>query len=169
VRVLVVHGSQRRGTEGIAQVIAETLREAGLLADVTSAAEAGDVSGYDAVIVGGGLYAGRWHPDARRFVKQQATALQRRPVWLFSSGPLDGSAADGHIPPTPQVHRLMDRIGARGHVTFGGFLSSDARGFLASAMAKQHAGDWRDPGQIRGWARGIADSLIAAAAPAPGV
>jgi menaquinone-dependent protoporphyrinogen oxidase len=169
MRILVVHGSKRHGTEGIAQIVAETLRDAGFTADLIGAAEAGDVSGYDAVIVGGGLYAGHWHRDARRFVQRQAAALKQRPVWLFSSGPLDRSAVDGHIPPTPQVRRLLDRVGARGHVTFGGFLAPDARGLLAGAMAKRHAGDWRDAGQIRNWARGIADSLIAAAAPAPGV
>jgi menaquinone-dependent protoporphyrinogen oxidase len=80
-------------------------------------------------------------------------------VWLFSSGPLDGSAAED-IPPVPQVQELLERIGARGHVTFGGRLSADAKGFPASAMAKTHAGDWRDPERIRGWAADVAMDLL---------
>jgi hypothetical protein len=30
------------------------------------------------------------------------------------------------------------------------------QGFPASAMAKTHAGDWRDPERIRGWAAEVA-------------
>lgn len=96
------------------------------------------LDGYDAVFIGGALYAGRWHRDARRFVKRHPGALRERPVWLFSSGPLDGSAIEA-IPPVPQVQELPTRIGARGHVTLGGRLPADAKGFPASAMAKTHA------------------------------
>jgi menaquinone-dependent protoporphyrinogen oxidase len=58
------------------------------------------------------------------------------------------------------VRELLERIGARGHVTFGGRLAADAKGFPASAMAKTHAGDWRDPDRIRGWAAEVAMELM---------
>jgi menaquinone-dependent protoporphyrinogen oxidase len=45
-------------------------------------------------------------------------------------------------------------------VTFGGRLPADAKGFPASAMAKTHAGDWRDPERIRGWAAEVAMELV---------
>ena len=80
-------------------------------------------------------------------------------MWLFRSGPLNGSAAEA-IPPVPQVQELLERIGARGHVTFGGRLPADAKGFPASAMAKTYAGDWRDPERIRGWAAEAAMELV---------
>src|SRR5664280_1306880 len=35
-------------------------------------------------------------------------------------------------------------------------LGPDAKGFPASAMAKNRAGDWRDPAQVRAWVRSIA-------------
>jgi hypothetical protein len=89
-------------------------------------------------------------------------ALRRVPVWFFSSGPLDDSAARTAIPPVYQLEVLMERVGAQGHVTFGGRLSPDARGFPASAMAKQHAGDWRQPEQIRAWGLEIAAALPSA-------
>lgn len=53
----------------------------------------------------------------------------------------------------------MQRVGAQGHATFGGRLARDARGFPASAMAKESAGDWRDAERIRAWAQGIAGAL----------
>jgi len=80
-------------------------------------------------------------------------------VWFFSSGPLDDSAARTPIAPTRQVSVLMGRVGAQGHATFGGRLAPDARGFPASAMARKHSGDWRQPESIRAWASGIARAL----------
>ena len=101
-----------------------------------------------------------WPRTVRRYVKRNASALRGMPVWMFSSGPLDDSALDHTIPPVRQVQGLMARIGARGHVTFGGRLAPDAKGFPASAMAKNHAGDWRSPDQIHDFATAIADDLV---------
>jgi menaquinone-dependent protoporphyrinogen oxidase len=159
MRVLVAYGSTRGGTQGLAQTVADGLREKGCTADVLPATEVHGIDGYDAVIVGGALYAFRWHRAARRFVRRHTADLKKLPVYFFSSGPLDDSAANGEIPPVKGVIELMDRVGARGHVTFGGRLSEYARGFPASAMAKKVAGDWRDPSQVRAWAHSVAAEL----------
>lgn len=147
------------GTAGVAHMLAGALEEDGLDVDVHPTDGAGHVDDYNAVIVGSALYAARWQRDARRFLKGNAAALRKRPVFVFSSGPLDNSATEKVIEPTRQVRRLMDRIGAVEHVTFGGRLPEDAKGFPASAMAKDHAGDWRDADQIRGWAHHVASYL----------
>jgi len=156
MRVLVTWGSQRGGTEGIARVIAETLEHEGLEVDLLPPKRALDAHGFDAVIVGGALYANRWHEDARHFVAKRERDLRRVPVWFFSSGPLDDSADHANIPPTRQVAILMERVGAQSHVTFGGRLEKNATGFPASAMAKTHAGDFRNTNHVRTWAREIA-------------
>lgn len=159
MRVLITYGSKRGGTAGIAEIIAHGLRDGGHTADIVTPRSGVDVRAYDAVIIGGALYANRWHGDARRFVRRHTTELRERLVWLFSSGPLDDSANQAEIPPTRQVARLSARIGARGHVTFGGRLAQNARGFLASRMAKTHAGDWRDEARIKAWAAETASAL----------
>ena len=156
MRVLVTWGSQRGGTEGIARVIADTLEREGLEVDLQPPKRALEARGFDAVIVGGALYANRWHEDARHFVERRERDLRRVPVWFFSSGPLDDSADHATIAPTRQVEILMERVGAQSHVTFGGRLDEDAKGFPASAMAKTHAGDFRNTDRIRTWAREIA-------------
>ena len=134
--VLIVFGSKRGGTAGLAHMIAEALGEFNVPAVVRSA-----------------------HRDARRFVRRHEDDLRRLPVWLVSSGPLDDSATAKQIPPTSQVAKLAARIGARGHVTFGGRLAPDAEGFPASAMAKNNAGDWRDPAHMRRWVVTLVDEL----------
>jgi menaquinone-dependent protoporphyrinogen oxidase len=164
MRVLVTYGSGRGGTEGLAQMVTRGLAEKGLIVDLLPPEDIDSLDGYDAVVVGGALYAGRWHKAARRFVKRHTSELKQRPVYFFSSGPLDDSATRTDIPPVKGVKALMERVGARGHVTLGGRLAPDAKGFPASAMAKKRAGDWRDAAQAEVWAGGIAAQLDAGAA-----
>jgi menaquinone-dependent protoporphyrinogen oxidase len=159
MRVLVTWGSKLGGTEGIARTIAEQLENQGVEVAAVPAKRLRSVSGFDAAIIGGALYASRWHKAALRLVSRNIAALRRMPVWLFSSGPLDNSADRAEIPPVRDVAVAMERIGALGHATFGGRLPADAKGFPASAMAKTHSGDWRNPERARAWAEEIAEAL----------
>jgi menaquinone-dependent protoporphyrinogen oxidase len=161
MKALVTYGSKSGGTQGLAEMIGRALTDLQWQVTVrTAAGKKSDVGDYDAVLVGGALYAGRWHKDARRFVKRESDVLRTKPVWLFSSGPL-GEAAEtaSTIEPVAQVARIMADIGARGHETFGGYLSPEATGFPAKAMAKKMSGDWRDEEQSRAWAKAITAEL----------
>lgn len=162
MRILVAWGSKRGGTEGIARMIGDELNARGFTVALSPAARVSDLDPYDAAIIGGALYGFRWHRNARRLVTRHVNQLRRIPVWMFSSGPLDDSADRRDIPPLTSVAVLMDRIGALGHVTFGGRLEADARGLAAAAMARQHSGDWRNPLRIRAWASQIARALPSA-------
>lgn len=92
-------------------------------------------------------------------MKHHASGLAERPTWLFWSGPLDDSVAAGDIPPVKSVQALMEGVHARGHVAFGGPLPDDAHGLTAGAMAKKHAGDWRDDVQVLAWVDSIVPDL----------
>ena len=161
-RVLVTYGSKHGGTAEIATAIAASLRAEGLTVDCTAASHVRDLDAYDAFVIGSGLYIHRWAREATRFVIRHEAELRTRPVWMFSSGPLDDSAQHRSIPPVPRVAGLMARVGANGHATFGGRIARDAKGFIASRMAKANAGDWRNWEQITGWARDIAHHLTVA-------
>lgn len=157
MKILVAYGTKRGATQGLSRMLANALVEQGADVVVEPAAAVADVDGFDAVVVGGSLYMGRWHRDAVRLVKRLSDELAAKPVWFFSSGPI-GEGADEHpdLPPLDKVAALMDRVGARGHTTFGGALDADASGLVASKMAKTMAGDWRDPEAVAAWAREIA-------------
>jgi menaquinone-dependent protoporphyrinogen oxidase len=166
--VLVAYGSKRGGTAEIAQWIGDALRNAGLRVEVRAARTVLNVDAYDVVVLGGALYMGRWHKDAGKFVRRHARALCERQVWLFGSGPLDLSAEQeplAQVSGTDAIVPAVDRIEARGYTVFGGRLSSDARGFPASAMAKKMAGDYRNEARVRTWADGIAADVAAATVP----
>jgi menaquinone-dependent protoporphyrinogen oxidase len=158
--VLVTYGTRNGSTASIAEIIGSTLRSDGLDADVRSADHVRSVSGYDAVILGGALYTGRWHRHARRFARRHGKALRSRLVWLFSSGPLDTSADAKDIPPVAQAAAAASYLNAREHVTFGGRLTENAKGFVARAMVRGgRGGDFRNSDRIRAWASSIATRL----------
>ena len=117
---LVAYCSKRGSTMEIAEWIGADLREAGVDVDVRPANSVKEVAPYDLVILGGALYMGRWHRDARRFARRHARMLRTRPVWLFSSGPLDDSAgrarardfrrpAPARRPRIPGIHARQDQ------------------------------------------------------------
>ncbi|CCK32511.1 flavodoxin [Streptomyces davaonensis JCM 4913] len=158
--VLVAYGTTNGSTAEIAEAVAAVLRKEGCTAEALPAASVARVTDYDAVVVGGGLYAGRWHKDARRFLRRHRTALADRPLWLFSSGPLDPSASERDIPPVPGLRRAMTRLDARAHVTFGGCLQEGAKGRIAKMIIRNgKGGDFRDFGRIEEWAAGVAHEL----------
>ena len=125
MRVLITWGSKRGGTAGIGQIIAEELRERGHEAIAVPSDEAPPLHGFDAVIVGGALYANRWHRGARRFVDRHARALRRVPVWLFSTGAV--------WPPIADVLALHKPRGAGRIVAF---VTGFAQGLLSRVEAE---------------------------------
>lgn len=159
MKALVVYGSKRGGTAGLAQLIGAELAKYGWEVEVRDAAVRVPIGQPDLVVVGGALYMNHWHSDARAFVRQHMAFLQTVPVWMFSSGPLDDSARSGDLAPVPQVLALAQRVEARGHMTFGGRLTPDAKGFMAHSMAKKCAGDYRDPVHVAEWVRQIMHEL----------
>ena len=165
MNVLIAFGSHLGSTAEIAARIAEVLRGFGSKVSVQPAASAGPVVAYDAVIVGGGTYAGRWHPDAAAFIRTNAVELAARPTWLFSSGPLGTAGAVAPRDPV-DLKSLASLVGARGHTIFAG--SHDRATVAGSDLSRLERfvaarfvpeGDWRDWPAIEAWARTIADEL----------
>jgi menaquinone-dependent protoporphyrinogen oxidase len=162
-RVLVAYGTKYGATAEIAQAIGGALRTAGLPVDVRPAGEVPSLAPYRAVVLGSAVYAGRWRRDALRMLRRPG--LENRGVWLFSSGPVgedgdDPSQVDRWTRP-PKVDRLAEKIGARGHVGFGGMVAEDA-GVLRKRMARgipPELRDRRDWRLIEAWARSIAVAL----------
>ncbi|MFJ8827754.1 flavodoxin domain-containing protein [Streptomyces sp. NPDC102467] len=126
-KVLAAYATKNWSTAEIARTITQVLRDEGHRPEMLLVGDVVGVQAYDAVILGSPLYEGRWRKEAHRFLRRESAALSKRPVWLFSSGPLDDSASQGDVPPVPAVHHALIRINAREHVTFGGCLRDDTR------------------------------------------
>ncbi len=159
-RVLVAYATKHGSTAEIANAIGARLHEVGLDADVRPARDVRDLAGFGAVVLGSAVYALRWQGEAVDFLKRHERELAGRPVWLFSSGPLDRSADDADLPMPKAIVGLAGRIGIRGHTTFGGRLAPDAKGFVERLIIRRGgAGDWRNFERIRGSAATIAEQL----------
>jgi menaquinone-dependent protoporphyrinogen oxidase len=160
MKVLVASASRHEATRGIATAIVGALRDAGLEANDLSPADVHDIEPYDAVILGSAIYGDEWLPEANDFVQRFDAALRRKPVWLFSSGPIgDPPRPDGQ---SRAVDRLLAQVMPRGHRTFAGRLDPARLGFVERSIARvtgAPSGDYRDWSAIRAWTADIVASL----------
>ena len=164
-QVLVTYATKYGATAEIAEEIGEVIRQADLRTDVQPVERAGDVSRYDAVVLGSAVYIGRWRKEAAKFLKANEQALTGKAVWLFSSGPtgegdpvelVQGWRFPGSLQP------IADRIGPRDIAIFHGATDVDKLNFLEKWMIKNvqaPVGDYRDWEAIAAWATAIADEL----------
>jgi menaquinone-dependent protoporphyrinogen oxidase len=159
-RVLITWESKHGSTAEISYAIAGVLREHGVRVTLSRAEEADIDDTYDGFVIGSAVYAGHWMKHAKHFVQEYSQKLLRRPVWLFSSGPV-GSPPKPEEPPV-DVAEMIECTGAADHKIFGGKLDPEEMTFPERAITRAlHApyGDFRDFDAIRAWAAQIAEQL----------
>jgi menaquinone-dependent protoporphyrinogen oxidase len=177
MKVLVTAASRHGATTEIANAIAAVLRTADVEADVVAPEAVANLDGYDAVVLGSGVYAGHWLEPAKAFVRRFQIELTERPVFLFSSGPIGD-------PPKPtqdpvDVAELDESTDAVDHQVFAGRVTPSQLNVFERLVTKVvHAeGDFRPWDEIADWANEIArylkgehdEPLAAADAPARAV
>ncbi|HYA00523.1 MAG TPA: flavodoxin domain-containing protein [Candidatus Binatia bacterium] len=179
--VLVAYASRHGFTQGIAERVAETLRASGQSVDLIPAGSAGDITGYQAYVVGSAAYIGSWLRPATELVQRNQAVLAGKPVWLFSSGPLGTATTDPkgkdilEASEPKQFAEFRTVLHPRDlHVFFGG-LDPDRLGPAERVVRSTPAGrpllpqgDFRDWKAIDTWARGIAAELATPARVASG-
>jgi menaquinone-dependent protoporphyrinogen oxidase len=157
-RVLVAYASKLGSTEEIARAIVGVLEQRGHHAEAVTMRAVRSLEPWDAVILGSALYAAHWQRDANKFVQHHRDGLVARPVWLFSSGPLDARLAAADLPITQHAAAIMEGVAYREHRTFGGRLAPDAP--VDPQVLKTHPiGDFRDWEAIEAWTNAIATAL----------
>ncbi len=162
-QVLVAVASRHGGTRELAECLADGVRR-GLhdqgSVEVRDAATVSDVSGYDGVLIGSSVYRGHWLPEASDLVQRCAIDLWRRPVWLFSSGPV------GRPPRPPvaliDVDRELTESRAREHRVLGGAISTARLSRWerwGARLWRMTDGDDRDWPAVRAWGEEIGSAL----------
>lgn len=165
-KILVAYATQYGATREIADRVGEELNKAGFQADVREIKHVGNLNDYEAVIIGSGLYIGKWNKDAVEFVKRNEKILASKPLWIFSSGPTgDGDPVqlvDGMRVP-PEIQSVVDRISPRSLVVFHGYINPKKLNFIQKwaikNVVKKPFGDYRDWKMISSWAQNIAADL----------
>ena len=133
---------------------------AALEADFGRPDEVESLDDYDAVVVRSAVYVGGWVASAAQFIDRHRAALGKKPVWLFSSGPLGNPPRPAEVP--LDAARLAEQVGARGHRVFSGKLDRARLGLAERATVKlvrAPYGDFREWPEIESWAGEIAAAL----------
>ena len=159
--VLVAYASKYGSTQGIAERIAEQLRQLGKQAEARSMDDVSDPGSYEAFVLGSGIYAGSWLKEAREWVHRYQAVLAQHPVWLFSVGPLGVDFMDDEQQPKEKAE-FQETIRPRDHRVFFGALDHNRLSFTERMMTKAvraPEGDYRDWQAIEAWAENIARDL----------
>lgn len=159
---LVAYATKHGSTHEVADAVAVRLRERGLEAELRSARGVATLAPYDGVVIGGALYMGRWHGDARRFLSHHRDELAVLPLAVFAMGPLtvkDEDVAGSR----KQLDHALAKEPSLDPVTvaiFGGVVNPAKQRFPFTHMDASDARDWEE---IRAWADSVAALTMPAA------
>ncbi|MFN8376811.1 MAG: flavodoxin domain-containing protein [Anaerolineae bacterium] len=81
--ILVTYASRAGSTIGVAEAIAKTLTESGLVVEVRPMQEVKDLSAYRAVVAGSAVQDRQWLPEAMQFMRANQAALAQKPFAAF--------------------------------------------------------------------------------------
>lgn len=152
--VLVAYATKHGATREVAADVARVIRQSGFEVEILPAREVGSLDRYQGVVIGGALYMGRWHKDARKLLERCRGDLVSLPVAVFAMGPkstepeeLDraGAQLERALSVVPEVQPFSTAI-------FGGVFS----------FGKKHAVDARDWNAIQAWGVEVAGKLLSA-------
>lgn len=158
MKILVTVASKHDATREMAEWIGEAMWRTGVDAVIVPPDDVTSLDGVDAVVLGSGVYAGRWLRPATKLVERLKDGLQERPVYLFSSGPLGD-------PPKPEtdpvdVASIMAATRAVEHRVFPGRLQRKGLGFAERAIVsalRAPEGDFRPRSAVEAWANEIVE------------
>jgi len=159
--ILVAYASKHGSTQGIAERIAEQLRQLGKQAEARPVEAVEDLGSYEALVIGSAVYYGSWLKEATEWVHRNRAVLAKLPVWLFSSGPLGTEVQDAEQQPK-EMAEFRETIAPRDQRIFFGALDPSRLSFAERMMVKAvraPAGDFRDWEAVEAWAASIARDL----------
>jgi menaquinone-dependent protoporphyrinogen oxidase len=153
--ILVAYATKAGSTKEVAEVVARTLREHGLEADVRPVTEVGTLAPYGAVVLGTALYTGRIHRDAKRFLRSHREQLAERRLAVFAMGPktLADDEVTGSRAQLDRALAAFPELEPRAVAIFGGVVDPARLRFPFNRMPASDARDWD---AIRAWADDVA-------------
>jgi menaquinone-dependent protoporphyrinogen oxidase len=162
--VLVGYATRYSSTHEVAESIAATLRESGLMVEIQPLREVRTLEEYSAVVLGAPLYMFRWHKDALRFLSKHRQALTERPVAVFALGPVHDPHDDQEWQDSwSQLEKELAKYPWFKPITlemFGGKYDPEKLGFPLNLLSgDEPASDIRDWAAIREWASSLGVKL----------
>jgi menaquinone-dependent protoporphyrinogen oxidase len=158
-QILVAYATKHGSTREVAEWVAEALRTHGLRVEIAAAADVKTLDPYDGVVLGGALYMGRLHADARSFLRRHRSDLARLSCAVFALGPGTNEEED-----IARSRRQLDAALAKvGDVkplsvaVFGGVVVPERLRFPFNRIP---ASDARDRSAVDAWAATVAAAYL---------
>jgi len=149
--VLVAYATKHGSTREVAADVARVLRQAGFEVEINPARDVKSLDHFQAVVLGGALYMGRLHKDARKLLKRARGELASLPLAVFAMGPNStepeelaaaGAQLKRALGAVPELEPLATAV-------FGG----------VRKFGKKKMLDARDWNAIQAWAEDVARKL----------
>ncbi|MBN1139402.1 MAG: flavodoxin domain-containing protein [Anaerolineae bacterium] len=167
-KILVAYATAAGSTGEIAEAIGNALREAGDTVDVRRAKEVTGLSGYDAVVFGSGVRAGKTYAEAATFLEKYQATLSSLPVAGFI---VCLTMKENTAENCAQATAYLDALAASapgvklvGKGLFAGQVDYNKLSwllkFILKRFIKEPGGDYRDFEAIRSWAASIRSALV---------
>ena len=163
-RTLIAYASRAGSTAEVAETVGDVLRESGIDVDVRSVKDVTGIAGYDSLVLGSAIWAGKPLPEMLRFAADHRDAMARLPVACFilcdtlrESTPANRQVALGYLAP---LRKLLEPVSAGMFAGRRDF--STVHPVLAWVLMRLFhlaEGDWRNWEQIRAWAVTVASQL----------
>jgi menaquinone-dependent protoporphyrinogen oxidase len=153
--VLVAYATKRGATREVAESIATTLAEEGLVVETRPAADVNELASYAGVVLGSAIHLGHLHADARWFLRRHRDELQRKPFAVFALGSRTLEREDVGGSRKQLEHELakMPDLEPVSAAVFGAVVDPEQHHFPLNHAPKR---DWN---AIRTWAQAIASEL----------
>ena len=151
----------------MAEAIGQVLREGGAEVDVRPVKTVGSLAGYDALVLGSAIWAGKPLPEARRFAAAQRSAFANLPVAYFAlcetlreDTPASRDKARRFLAPLQKIKRPVSLALFAGKKDYSS-VHPLVRWVMVN-LVKLPEGDWRDWPRIRAWAAELGAALASA-------
>ncbi|MBE9508223.1 MAG: flavodoxin domain-containing protein [Chloroflexi bacterium] len=165
MNILVAYATKAGSTAEVAAEIGRVIEsKGGCQVDVRPVGKLKEVGGYDAVIIGSAIRAGKWLPEATKFVEKHRDALSQVPVALFAvcltlseDTEENRRTVAAYLDPVREVVQPVD-VGL-----FAGVMDYSKLSFILRLMMKamkSPEGDFRDWEVIRAWADSVCPLLL---------
>ena len=163
-RVLLAWASTAGATERVEDIIRDTFTARGMVVTAKPAGDADSPDGYDAVIVGTGIRAGRPYKAAVKYVDRHRAALSSIPVFCFVSClTMKEDTAESRAEIEKAIDPLTSVVTPRDTGLFAGVMDYGRLGFVprfvVKKMVKVDEGDFIDREKIAAWAERVGGTL----------
>jgi menaquinone-dependent protoporphyrinogen oxidase len=164
-RVLVAYASKAGSTAEVADFIGKNIADKGAVVDVKKLENVKGIAGYNAIVIGNAVRAGKLLSEAADFVKHHKAEMQKIPVAYFVvCMTLKDNTEENRKKANSFLDPLCAEITPMEKGLFAGKMDYSKLGFATKTVVKHIVkvpeGDFRDWDAIKKWANEVSKKIL---------